>query len=352
MPDRKPSDSLKLKQGWEIGETQTLNLSKNAHWNFINEQYTRAGVTNKSEPKLFKALSDARKPGAAPRTRIKTGEGLVPLNAIVSVGFSDEGTFATAFSAVPGGTIFTSLILELVDPATQNVLASASVSQFGEGEYVPINVSGPGAPEMEEVEAIFTASYQTGAGRPIIQSMRMTVSNMADDPPVVREPVKRKHNHPHPYLTIGLGRRQRPDFDYWYPDPDPAHPGLKLPLVGTQRYQSPIAKPFDPVISAYLIVPDRGGVAMAMPGSVEALRKSLKVAGNKLSWNMPWSANPRSDRSLQFDNVAWGSVPVLLVFTIDVLTKKANSPVRTVISSGAAEATGVGSIPDIHYTWR
>lgn len=347
MPDRKAYDSLKLKQG----QTLTLNLSKSAHWNFINDQYARAGVTNKSAPEVFKALSAARKPGAALRAKAATGDTLVPLNAIVSVGFSSDGTFASAFSAVPGGTIFTSLILELIDPSTQDVLATASVSEFGTGEYIPINVAGARPPEGNEVEAIFTATYQTGPGRPIIQSMRMTVSDMADGPPVVREPVKRTTGSPN--LRIALGRLGlRPDYDYWYRSPDPTHPGLRLPLVGTQRYQSPIAKPFDPAISIFLIAPERGGVTMATSKSVAALRKSLKVAGNKLSWNMPWSANPQSDRSLEFGSAAWGEQRVLLVYAVDVLTKHADTPVRTVISSGATEESGVGTIPEISYLWR
>ena len=86
--------------------------------------------------------------------------------------------------------------------------------------------------------------------------------------------------------------------------------------------------------------------------STHALRKSLKVAGNKLSWNLPWSADSLRDRSLHFGSAAWGEEHVLLVFTIDVMTKKANSPVRTVIASDASEAPGVGTIPQISYFWR
>lgn len=350
MPVEKPYDSLSLKHGWKAGDVQTLNLSKSTHWDFVNEQYARAGVTKKSAPKLFKALSAARTQGAAPRPKAVTGAALVPMNAIVSLGFSSEGTFASAFSAIPGGTIFTSLILELIDPADGTVLGTANVSEFGVGEYLPINVTA-GRPTGDEVEAIFTFSYQPGTGRPVTQSMRMVVSDEADGPPVVREPVKRKTGNTDLRVALGASR-QMPGYDYWYRSLDPTHPDLRLPLVGTQRYQSPIAKPFDPSISLYLIAPGRGGVAVATTESVEALRKSLKVAGNKLTWNMPWSANPARDHSLHFGSAAWGEERVLLVFTIDVLTKKANSPVRTAVSSGAAEASGVGAIPQISYTWR
>ncbi|HEX2268099.1 MAG TPA: hypothetical protein VHH35_01115, partial [Pyrinomonadaceae bacterium] len=323
MPVRKPYDSLTLKHGWKGGSAQTLNLSKSAHWNFVNEQYAHAGVTKESAPKLFKALSAARTQGAAPRPKAVTGDALVPMNAIVSLGFSSEGTFASAFSAVPGGTVFTSLTLELIDPATGTVLGTANVYEFGLGEYLPIDVAA-GRPAGNDIEAIFTVSYQIGTGRPVTQAMRMTVSDHADGPPVVREPVKRATGNPE--LRVALGAwRQRPGYDYWYRSLNPTRPDLRLPLVGTQRYQSPIAKPFDPAISLYLIAPGRGGVAMATTKSVEALRKSLKVAGNKLTWNMPWSANPLHDRSLHFGSAAWGEERVLLTFTIDVLTKKATA---------------------------
>jgi hypothetical protein len=146
-----------------------------------------------------------------------------------------------------------------------------------------------------------------------------------------------------------------PGYDYWYRTLDISRPDLRLPLVGTQRYQSPIAKPFDPQISLYLIAPTRGGVATASPDSLAALRKSLKVMGNKLSWNMPWSATFLRDRSVHFGSAAWGERDVLLVFTIDVLTKKASAPVRTTVCSAVsapAEQPGVKTIPAISYFWR
>jgi hypothetical protein len=347
---KKPNDPLALRHSWKAGAPQTLNLSKSAHWDFISGQYERAGVTKKSAPKLFTALAAARRPGAGSHLRALTGDELVPLNAIVSVGFSPDGTFASAFSAIPGGTIFTSLILELVDPASGEVLNTANVHEFGVGEYLPIDLTAP-RPEGDEVEAIFTISYQVGTGKPITDSMRMTVSDKADGSPAVRQPVKRTTARPG--LSIALNQwRQLPRYDYWYHELFPDLLDLRLPLIGTQRYRSPIAKPFKPAISLYLIAPGRGGVAMAEKKSVDALRKSLKVEGNKLSWNMPWSAIPPLDRSLRFGRAAWGEEYVLLVFTIDVLTQKASSPVRTVISSSATKAPGGGTIPKITYFWR
>lgn len=350
MPVKKAYDSLALRHGWKAGEAHTLTLSKKTHWDFISEQYRRAKMTKKSASKLFSALSTARTQGSGPRPKALTGDALVPMNAIVSLGFSSKGTFASAFSAIPGGTIFTSLILELIDPADGTVLGTANVYEFGVGEYLPIEVKA-GRPAGDDVEAIFTVSYQVAGGRPINQSMRMTVSDKAEGPPRVSEPVKRTAGSRD--LRIALGaRRQRPGYDYWYPSLDPSHSDLRLPLVGTQRFQSPIAKPFDPAISLYLIAPEHGGVALAEAKSLEALRKSLKVSGNKLAWNMPWSANPLRDRSLHFGSAAWGLGAVLLVFTIDVLTKKADFPVRTVITSGGTKAPGVGPIPQIMYFWR
>jgi hypothetical protein len=352
MPVKKRNDSPALKRGSKVGNAQTLDLSKSAHWDFINEQYARAGLTKKTAPKVFSALAAARKHSAAPGRKPPTGDTLAPLNAIVSLGFSSDGTFASAFSAIPGGTIITTLILELVDPATSEVLGTASVSEFGVGEYLPISVTGTKPPEGNEVEAVFTVNYHPApGGPPVIETMRMTVSDNADSSPAVREPVKKTPRHPS--LRIALGAWfQQPGYDYWYRSLLPTRPDLKLPLVGTQRYQSPIAKPFNPAISLYLIAPTRGGVAMASAASVAALRKSLKVSGNKLSWSMPWSANPLRDRSVHFGSAAWGEEQVLLVFTIDVLTKKASAPVRTVISSGATENPAVGTIPNISYFWR
>jgi len=350
MPVKKAYDSLALRHGWKAGEAQTLTLSKKTHWDFISEQYRRAKMTKKSASKLFSALSTARTQGSGPRPKALTGDDLVPMNAIVSLGFSSKGTFASAFSAIPGGTIVTTLILELIDPADGTVLGTASVSEDEAGEYVPIQVKA-GRPTGNDVEAIFTVNYQpAGGGRPIIQSMRMTVSDKADGAPVVNQPVKRTTGS-HDLRIALYAWRQKPNRDYWYLSL-PMDPDLRLPLVGTQRFQSPIAKPFDPAISLYLIAPERGGVAMAEAKSLEALRKSLKVSGNKLTWNMPWSANPLRDRSAHFGTAAWGQDPVLLVFTIDVLTKKADFPVRTVITSGGTKAPGVGPIPQIMYFWR
>jgi len=352
MPVRKPKASPK--PGSKAGGAQTLNLSRSADWDFINEQYARAGMTKTNAPKVFSALAAARKHGAAPRQKAETGDILVPMNAIVSLGFSANGTFASAFSAIPGGTIMSTLILELIDPSTSEVLGTSTVSEFGVGEYLPISVTGGRPSKGNEVEAILTVNYiPVSGGPPVIKSMRMTVSDRAESSPVVGEPVKKTTGSPN--LRIALYRwMESQRYDYYYlsrlTDVD-----LRLPLVGTQRYQSPISKPFDPAISLYLIAPMRGGVAMATAESVAALRKSLKVSGNKLSWTMPWSANPQRDRSVHFGGAAWGEEEVLLVFTIDVMTKKANAPVRTTIISSmphSKDQPGVETIPAISYSWR
>lgn len=349
MPVKKPDNSLARKQNWKPGELQTLNLSKDTHWDFINGQYARAGVTKKDAPQVFKALSAARTQRAAPPQKAATGDTLVAMNAIVSLGFSQDGTFASAFSSIPGGTIFTSLILELIDPINDTVLGTTTATSYGSGEYMPIDLIGD-LPAGNEVEAIFTISYQVSSGTPVNKSVRMKVSKGADGPPDIREPAKRTDG---PDLRIALGaRHESPDYDYWYRTLDSKHPDLRLPLVGTQRYQSPVSKPFDPAISLYLIAPQRGGVAVATAKSVDALRESLKVSGNKLTWNMPWSADVKRDRSIHFGNAAWGEEHVLLVFTIDVLTKNSTAPVRTVIYSDATEAPGVGTIPQVRYFWR
>ena len=346
MPARKSYDSA-----------QTLNLSQGAHWNFINEQYARAGVTKKNAPEVFSALTAARKHGAAPRQKAASSDSLAPMNAIVSLGFSSDGTFASGLSAIPGGTVMTFVVLELIDPATGDVLGTNTISEFGVGEYLPISVTGARPSQGNEVEAILTVNYMPAGKPPVIVSARMTVSDKAEGPPEVREPVKTTTGSPD--LRIALAAAHPSDrYDYFYQsrltDID-----LRLPLVGTQRYQSPISKPFDPVISLYLIAPTRGGVTTASADSVAALRKSLKVSGNKLSWNMPWSANPERDRSVHFGGAAWGEGVVLLVFTIDVMTKKADAPVRTTIVSTLPtspgsdnDEPGVNNIPAISYSWR
>lgn len=359
MAATKRPDSLAVTRRWEPGVGQTLDLSKSAHWDFINGQAARAGMTKSKAPELFKALAAARKSGPGPRQKpASAADALVPLNAIVGLGFGANGTYATAFSAVPGGTIFTNLFLELIDPSTSEVLGTANASQMQGGEYVPIEVSG-GMPSGDEVEAIFTVSYAAAGKPPVNVSMRMIVANKADGSPSVQEPVKSTTGTPDLRIALGATRKM-PGYDYWYRAFNIQYPNLRLPLVGTQKYGSPIVKSFAPKISAYVIAPTRGGVALASKESLDALQKSLKISGNKITWNMPYSEDPLRDRSIKFGSAAWGEPQVLFVFTIDVLTKKAESPVRAVVCSAlspdAAAAKpsvpSVATIPAIHYIWR
>lgn len=353
MALRKKNDPSRGKPG----VIRTLDLSQPAHWDFLGERLARAGVTPKNARKLFGALESARDEGSGPNPEPASGDALVPLNAITSLGFSAEGTFAGGFSAIPGGTIFTSLILELIDPTDGNVLATTTLTEYGLGEYLPIAIEA-GRPSGDQIEAILTVSYQTGTGRPVTQTVRMVANNGADGSPSVRQPVQKRHDLS-PDLRIALGAiRPMPRYDYWYRSVDISRPDLRLPLVGQQRFRSPIAAtPKD--IAVYLIAPTRGGVAMAGAASVKALRRSLKVAGRKLSWSMPWSADPGRDASLHFGNAAWGEESVLLVCTISVQLKKSDAPVLVTICSSvpvspdvAYGQPGVATIPPIDYFWR
>lgn len=345
-----------LWQHWKPGVVQTLDLSRPENRDYLSERFTRGGLSPRNAKKVYEALEAAGQ-GKAPKTSAASGDVLVPLNALTTLGFSADGTFAGGFSAIPGGTVFTYIGLELIDPATGLTLGHNSRVEYSLGEYVPIEVQG-GQASGTQVEAILTVNYQLMGQFPVAQTVRFIAGNYADGSPEVREPVKKAGN-PDPDLRIALGAfRAKPGYDYWYRTLLPTHPDLRSPLVGNARYQNPIASaPSD--VALYVVAPTRGGVSHASAATLRQFKRSFKVAGKKLSWSMPWSSNPANDSSVSFGTAAWGEPYVLLVCTFSVKVKKGNAPVLTTVYSAvpsspdfSAGQPGVATIPPIQYIWR
>ncbi len=345
-----------LWQRWKPGVVQTLDLSSPENRDYLSERFTRGGLSPRNAKQLYEALETAGQ-GKAPKGKAAAGDVLQPLNALTTLGFSADGTFASGFSAIPGGTIFTYIGLELIDPATGQSVGHTSRVEYSLGEYLPIELQGS-RPSGTQVEAILTVNYQLAGQFPVAQTIRFTAGDYADGSPDVREPVKKKGNTD-PDLRIALGAfRPKPGYDYWYRTLLPTHPDLRSPLVGSMRYQNPIASaPSD--VALYVIAPGRGGVSNASAATLRKFKRSLKVSGKKLSWSMPWSSNPADDSSLNFGSAAWGEPYVLLVCTFSVKIKKGDAPVFTTVYSAvpsspdlSAGQPGVATIPPIQYIWR
>lgn len=345
-----------LWQHWKPGVVQTLDLSKSEHRDYLGERFSRGGLSPRNAKKVYEALEAAGRE-KAPKTSAASGDVLQALNALTALGFSADGTFASGFSAIPGGTVFTYIGLELIDPATGQSVGHNSRVEYNLGEYLPIEVQGT-RPSGAKIEAILTVNYQVMGQFPVAQTVRFISGNHADGSPEVREPVKKAGN-PNPDLRIALGAfRPMPGYDYWYRTLLPTHPDLRSPLVGSARYQSPIASaPSD--VALYVIAPNRGGVSHASATTLRKFKRSLKVAGKKLSWSMPWSSNPANDSSVSFGSAAWGEPYVLLVCTFSVKIKKGDAPVFTTVYSAvpsspdfSAGQPGVATIPPIQYIWR
>jgi hypothetical protein len=362
-----------LSENWEEHE---LDLSDDRQWAFLLRQVERSGVTAATHPEYMMALrrsrhDDQRRGGPSGQLRQRRevraagGDTLYNANTISSFGINlaKTASLGAAFSAIVNGTIFTSLYVQLIDLSDNRVLGEKSIGPvYGEGEYVPIDLSGT-APLKENLLMVFTWSYQqTGEGRPVHGSMRVSTSELPVGAPNVTQPVRTVASKN--YIKFGLGRPSgAADCDYWYNEPNILTPNIRLPLMVTQKFQSNILQPLWPSNitnppTIYQIKLSTGGVTK--PLSLAAIQAGITATGDTLTFNFPFNNNVALDKSIQFGAAAWANDTTLLTtISLGVKTETSNNEFVWVNLYGSntspwgySPAPGEYQMYPNYYTWH
>lgn len=355
-----------------------LDLRDGKQWEFLMSHAESTGATPQKNPRYFESLERSRAAherngGPAPIVA-RTSEGdddVESVNDINSFGINDQNTNSVggAASSIVGGTVYTSLQLQMFDVKTGDNLGYQQVGPvYGQGKYLPISLLGDLPGVNDGMRLVFTYSYQEEPGSdPIHEVMARETNELPKGAPVVAQPVKTVVSANN-YIKIGLGRTSAPtDCDYWYNENQIANPTIRLPFVGYQDFNSNIITPLFPtsgppncIVTAFLTKPSTGGAAMTLPITTSNFATYITASGNRLNWNFTYNNNVSLDKSAQFGQAAWANdSQLLLTWTMQVRTQTSagewvfvNIVSRTTPPWSTSSAPGNYRLYPIYYTWH
>lgn len=378
----------------EHARPHAIDLADDAQHRFFLRQMRNSGANEQDNPMFFRTVEAARADAlagnrAAPEVEAAADaedDSLFDVNQINSFGTAlAGGSVSSAFSSIVGGTIYTGLNLEILDGSTGQSLGSVGLpTVYGEGEYEALQLSG-GAPSNRTMQSIFTYSYQKSGQAPVFNTVRFTTVESPLGSPTVTAPVLLGSHAGNASIKVGIGRDPNatpPDCDYWYYETNIDTPNLRLPLVGTQKFQSNIVQPLfngstpQNVMFACVISKDvGGGSTLSLPITNTNLQNNIKVSTSDptvLTWTFPWApciSNtpsycqgpplPSIDGSAQFGSAAWArDTNVMLSMSIAVKTATSGGAFVPVSVYSAAtgpygpQDNGVYVAQPIFYTWH
>lgn len=332
-----------------------LDLSDDRQWEYLMASAHKSGVTPKTHPCYFATLERSRKKhlanGGPPARKAAVGDsnGLEDANDILSLGTTDAGSNSqgSGFSSIVGGTIFTRLQLEILDGKTGASLAFADTGPvMGQGFYEALSTLGNIPPPGDGMQLIYTYSYLPSgtdglardADDPVNGVLTRSTNELPVGAPTVVQPIRTKTN---PYIKIGIGRPLNPpptDCDYWYNEPTQSNPNLRLPMVGSQKFNSNIVTPLvfpkvppgpnDPVptciLTAFVSKTGGGGTSAPLPQTTNRYPTAITASGSTLNWNFPWNPDVTQDQSMQYGPAAWANDTTVISY-ISIQVKTASS---------------------------
>jgi hypothetical protein len=368
-----------------------LDLSDERQWEYLMASAHKSGVTPQTHPCYFASLERSRKKHLAnggppaPKAASADSNGLENANDISSLGITTGGSNSegSGFSSVVGGTIYTRLQLEILDIKTGKSLGFKDSGPIMDGGfYTALSTLGNPPPPGDGMQLMYTYSYLpignagllAGENDPVNGVVTRSTNETPFGAPTVVQPIRTKTNN---YIKIGLGRPVPPippDCDYYYNEPNLANPNIRLPMVGSQRFQSNIVTPLvfpkvppgpnDPVptciVTALVSKTTGGGSTSPLPVTLNRYPNAVTASGSTLNWSFPWNYDVTRDLSMQFGPAAWANdTTVLSLFSIQVKTATSagewvfvNIFSSTTPPWAVSQSPGTYSQYPIYYTWH
>lgn len=378
-----------------IGKSQPgiphqLDFSDEIQYRFFMKDLEDAGVIEKDFPQVYKTIARAKEAHIAPNGPVLPGtgtpsqQGLENVNIITTAVYNTSPAnlaaantpvatgqcSASAVSTVVGGTIFTTLVLKIIDIATGNVLVSKQIGPvFGEGEYLPILTEGT-APGAQGMKVVFTYSYQQKEGQPpVFETVHLDLNDEPVGIPTVTQPVLTPEHlaQGQKYIKFGIGRPQpgyNPDCDYVWSESTQDHPIVRLPMVGSQKFKSNIVGPLkEENITCYLMLVNKGGAGAPIKPT-GGLLSGIQISPNDpklLTWNFPYNGDIKLDKSIQFGPATFAPDSLTALFFQVILNVEGSTdPVQTCIygttspywSPSSYDQPGIYVIRPFDYVWH
>jgi hypothetical protein len=347
------------------GEHYALNLANDQEYNYILQLYHLNGITPDLYPQLFNDLADTRSlhqaNGAAAQPEAVAANGLVNANTITAFGQdANQKAAAEALSTVVGGTISTTLFMQVYDNNSNRLLANGVTGPvYGKGEFEYVQAAGD--PATNNMKGVYTYAYTplTG-GQPVHGVVHANATERPARDPVVQQPVQKATHQTNPYIRIGLGRGigNSADVDYWFNQQDYYNKDVTVPVVGYVDFQSNIQTPLQENVnfSANMMVIKQatGGAQPIILHAQQKLIDFMTVSpGTRLNWSMPADSTPAT-----FGQAPWSAdTPVYFNFQVAIKTATSGTDFvfASVVSKDVADpdpVDGTAFIKPLQFVWH
>ncbi len=375
LSDEQKADVAHVAALGESRQVVRLDLSDERQFRHAVNMHVLAGQTLATHPGLHRALAAARSQhladgGPGPRDApdpdgFETGAMIIAVGRLAGTQYVGSEGFAT----VLGGATMLTVALNVFDDS-QNLLASGSDDQYGDGTYLGVATQQAGAkPLAPRMTAILQYSYQREPGDPIVVE-RVQLASMSGTlaPPKVEHPVKTETVSGDPRIRIGLGRGtgQTNDVNYWFWQTT-SDTFYAVPMVGYVNFVAPIQLPASSSVKvAGYLARGLGDPNPSLKGGLQPIPDPQKtnivnncqIADRRLRWSLP--AASKAEPSNPGNPIVWGALPwssdetvwVLVQFTVQLV----GSEGFAAVSSGKATYTdpldGVTVIPPLDFIYH
>jgi hypothetical protein len=327
-----------------------LDLGNPLHYRLIQQMLARAGESAEKSPELFKRLEASHAEAAAELARTsaapRKAEPLqtqdpqptpVDLNFIAT--FSRVGSQAyqaTGLSSILGGSVTSTVVMELLDDVTGRVYATASKSQYGQGVNLRVQVTGTTQDTQNPttlVQGMFAYVPLSNPNAPPVVLIQHHTDTLNPTDGCMLQPNYCVRNNLNQCVTgqyqttctnkvtntqlikMCWNRLSQQECDYWN---SPAHPtDFVFPLSGNVTFPNTVVTPATGVVNIALQNPQKGGGCNVYFQQNAVLTSQYwTVNGKSIAWNFPASAFPNKGDCINYyegtNVVLWMSAYIAL----------------------------------------
>lgn len=242
---------------------------------------------------------------ALPPKPVPATTGLTDINIINNFHAADGGSTFTAsgLSSVAGGTVTTTIEVQLIDTLTKTILDSAVGTQMGQGTNFQVALTAS-APAGHPVMATALITYVPADSPDVVKSYVVTSSQNASPTtacmtaPNYCTMTDSVCNGGHstsctnnltvrPPISICYTRGSAQSCDYWYSQPN--HPTIYFfPVAGNAVFNSPVYSPLTGSLTATMQNPIVGGGCQitTQVTTNQVTPSQWRLSGDSIIWNL------------------------------------------------------------------
>ena len=323
----------------EEDEHLRFDLSNDDHYAYWKLLFNTHNITQERYPKLHEHLDACctyHKQGGintiSQPLNQSDDDGFVNSNAIAGLSFFEKSFNALAYSTINNGTNSTTLILQILDAQTHEVIGTTPMTDIGNGRYVQIETKA--ASEPRQIKAVLNYALVID-NTPYYGAVKSDKLAGAADVPKVIQPASKPEHKDKKNIMIALSRGHKAeDSDYWFHKGQWANNTIVVPFKGSVTFQSELLEliPSDTLFVDMKVVRAEGGEKKVTPHDMNQVYpwffRSLDEQKKYtiLEWNLPADGDGKTaGKAISFEKSPWVADTVTL-FRCNIGVKTKNSP--------------------------